>query len=85
MASDLLRRQYDEMVAENASLTFRIAALEAEVKRLTERATASDETVNAIMQDLVDMPPDDPEHDDTLCTSYDHLVLVLNRHTLGIE
>lgn len=40
MASDLLRRQYDEMVSENATLTAQLAAVTAERDALVEDNTA---------------------------------------------
>jgi hypothetical protein len=56
------------------------------LKELREaKAVASDATVTVILQDLMDMPQDDPEHDDAIIVTYDHLLIVLNRAILGIE
>lgn len=43
--SDLLRRQYDEMVAENATLQSQLAARDAEVARLREAGSVLAEYV----------------------------------------
>jgi len=67
---------------ETARLTAALAASEARGKALDPN-----ETVTGILNDLLDMPQDDPDHDDAIIVTYDHLVLVLDLWLLqgGIE
>jgi hypothetical protein len=58
----------------------RIDRLTAERDAALARAEAADErTITGILQDLLDMPPDDPDHDDAIIVLYDHLLIVLER------
>lgn len=60
---------------ERDALAARLAAAEAANARAADR----------IMQDALDLAPDDPEHPDTICISYDALVVVLDNALRGAD
>lgn len=64
-----------KLLAERDDLAERLAAAEA------ANARAADQ----IMQDVLDLDPDDPEHPDTICISYDALVVVLDNALRGAD
>ena len=66
---------YVESVSDHDALAARLAAAEAANARAADR----------IMQGVLDLEPDDPEHPDTICISYDALVVVLENALRGAD
>ena len=48
-------------------------------------ADASEQVVYAILQDIHDLDPDDPNDPETVCINDGALTLILRRHILGEE
>ena len=62
------------------SCSQQISTLQSQLAAALARAEAADKrTITGILQDLLDMPPDDPDHDDAIIVLYDHLLIVLER------
>lgn len=53
--------------------------------RLAAAEAANARAADRIMQDVLDLDPDDPEHPDTICISYDALVVVLENALRGAD